>query len=325
VTIKTDVPGVVDWEELTWNGPDKKRLAGFFKQMEFRTLSLKYLDVDPSGQSDLFGGGEEAAASTETEVNDGYRRFDNDLAGVIRVIETGNVGGPSAYATTDRPMAPDHTLGVQMKITRKALKQTGSALEQAVRRDISGAMAQEMDRVVFLGTGANGQPLGVVTGAATYGITATDVDALADWAAFRAAVTAFMVANAATGPAAIRALTRPELWDYLDGQLIEGTAVTEWDRLVRHIPVGNIAMTSHGLAAPAGEPLATSALLTTTKNGVAPIFVGTWGGIDLIRDPYSDAQSGGLRLTALATMDLTVARPVQLRLLNGLELEVDEG
>ena len=26
------------------------------------------------------------------------------------------------YATTDRPLAPDHTLGVQMKITRKTLE-----------------------------------------------------------------------------------------------------------------------------------------------------------------------------------------------------------
>jgi len=41
----------------------------------------------------------------------------------------------------------------------------------------------------------------------------------------------------------------------------------------------------------------------------------------MIRDPYSDAQSGGLRITALATMDVTVARPAQLQLLTGLELE----
>lgn len=34
----------------------------------------------------------------------------------------------------------------------------------------------------------------------------------------------------------------------------------------------------------------------------------------------SDAQSGGLRITALATMDVTVARPAQLELLTGLEL-----
>ncbi|WP_421702107.1 phage major capsid protein [Aliiroseovarius sp.] len=235
--------------------------------------------------------------------------------------ETANVAGPTTYATTDRAMSPDHNLGIQMRITRKTLKQSGAALEQAVRRDMSGAMGAAMDQAAFLGTGANGQPLGVITGAATYGITTTPVDALAIWGAFRSAVTRFMTANAAGSPDAVRALIRPELWDYLDSVLISGTAVSEWDRLVKNIPGGNIAMTNNALAAPSGSPSATSSLLTTAAGGVAPIFVGAWGAVDVIRDPYSDAQSGGLRITALATMDVTVARPAQLELLTGLELE----
>ncbi len=54
VRIKTDVPDVVDWEELEWEGPDKQKLGQFFRKMEFRTLTKKYLNVDPNGQSDLF-------------------------------------------------------------------------------------------------------------------------------------------------------------------------------------------------------------------------------------------------------------------------------
>lgn len=239
-----------------------------------------------------------------------------------QATETGAVGAASAYATTDKALKPDHTLGVQMKITRKALKQSGTALEQAIRRDMAGAMSAAMDKAVFLGTGADGQPLGVIAGAATYGITATDVDALASWSAFRAEVTAFMVANAASGPGSVRALIRPELWDYLEDILITGTATTEWDRMIRHIPAGNIAMSSNALAAPAGTPLSCVSLLTTATGGQAPIYVGAFGAVDLIRDPFSDASSGGLRVTALATLDVTVARAVQLRILNGLELAV---
>lgn len=234
--------------------------------------------------------------------------------------EGGGVAGPTPYTTADRALKPDHTFGVQMRISRKAMKQSGEALEQAIRRDMSGAMGAGMDRAVFLGTGADGEPLGVITGAATYGIPVTAVDATASYAAFRAAVTAFMTANAATGPDAVRALIRPELWDFLDGALITGTAVSEWDRLTRAMPAANFAMSSNALAAPAGTPSAVTALLSTATGGVAPVFVGTWGAVDLIRDPYTDAQAGGLRLTALATMDITVARPVQLRVLTGLEL-----
>lgn len=238
--------------------------------------------------------------------------------------ELAAVAGPTVFATTDRALKPEQNLGITMKISRKTMKQSGDALEQAVRRDMNSAIGSAFDKAIFLGSGSNGQPLGVITGAGTYGITSTDAGDLATWAALRAAVVAFMVANAAGSPDAVRALIRPELWSYLDSaMLITGAAVSEWDRLLKNVPAGNIAMSSNALAAPSADPLETQALLTTNAGGVAPIFVGVWGGVDLIRDPYSDAASGGLRLTALTTADVTVARPAQLQLVTGLEIEVE--
>lgn len=239
--------------------------------------------------------------------------------------ELGNVPGPTTYATTDKALKPDHNLGIYMRVSRKAMLQSGAALEQAVRRDMSGTMAAELDKAIFRGTGADGQPLGLIPGVATYGITSTPAGGQASWAALRAAVVRFMTANAAAGPGAIRALVRPELWDFLDGvEAFDGTGVTEWQRLTSQL--GGVALTTNALPAPAGgPPLETSVLLTTNAGGVAPVFVGLWGAVDLIRDPYSDAQSGGLRLTALTTADVTVARGSQLQLVTGLELEVEGG
>ena len=232
--------------------------------------------------------------------------------------ETANVAGPTAYATTDKALSPDHNLGVQMRITRKTLKQSGEALEAAIRRDMNGAMGAELDKAIFRGTGANGQPLGIITGAATYGITATAVDDLAAWGPFRRAVQRFLTANAATGPGDVKALIRPEVWGYMDGALISGTAMSEWDRFKAN--VGEIVMSANALAAPAGTPAATTAILATTAGGVAPAFVGLWGAVDVIRDPFSDAQSGGLRITALSTVDVTVARGTSLEILTGIQV-----
>ncbi|WP_442753890.1 phage major capsid protein [Methylocystis sp. JAN1] len=229
--------------------------------------------------------------------------------------ETGAVGGPTAYATTDKPLTPANTLGITMKLTRKAMKQTGDALEAAVRRDMNGAIGVALDKAVFLGAGSGGEPAGVLVG--SYGITSTSVDAAASWAAFRAAVVRFMTANAANGPADVNLLVRPEIFDTMDDDVISGTAVSQWDLL--NAKVKNVVISSNALAAPTGTPAASKALLTTTINGVPPIFVATWGAIDMIRDPYSDAASGGLRLTALATMDVTVSRPAQLEILTGLQ------
>jgi HK97 family phage major capsid protein len=229
--------------------------------------------------------------------------------------ETGSVAGPTAYSTSNRSLAPDHTYGITMKVTRKAMKQSGDALEQAVRRDMQGCMAEGLDKAVFQGAGSSGEPAGVLVG--SYGITSTAVAAAASWKAFRAAVTRFMVANAVSSPSDVRLLIRPEVYDFMDDTLITSTAVSEWDRLTKNI--ANPVMSANALAAPTGTPKASKALLTATVNGTAPIFVGTWGAVDLIRDVYSDATSGGLRLTALVTADVTVSRAEQLQILTGVQ------
>jgi len=242
--------------------------------------------------------------------------------------ETGAVGAAQAFQTVDRALAPNNTLGVAMKLSRKSVKQSGAALEAAVRRDMASAMSQEIDRVVFLGAGSSGEPLGIVAGAATYGITATDVSDEPTYQNFLDEVVAFMGANAISNPGQVRALMRPELFGKLEGTLNSVTQTTEYHR-VAFLLAGrgttgtfppNIHVSANALAAPAGSPLATSMVLTTATGGVAPAFVGTWGAVDVIRDPYSDAASGGLRITALATMDVTVARPAQTRILNAIHL-----
>lgn len=232
--------------------------------------------------------------------------------------ETGNVTGPSAYTTVDRPLKPDHNLGVQMRLTRKALKQSGTGLEQAVRRDMNGAIEEALDRAVFLGSGAAGEPTGLFAGAAAWGISEAALAAAPTWAAFRSEVVSFITGNAASGPGDVRLLIRPEVWDAMDADIWDtGSGITEWGRL--SAAMASVTMSHNALADPTGTPLATSAVMTTTAGGVAQFFVGTWGAIDLIRDPYSDAQSGGLRLTALATMDVTISRAVQTRIVTGIQ------
>lgn len=243
--------------------------------------------------------------------------------------ETANVAGPTTFATTERALSPDHNIGVQVKLTRKALKQSGEALEAAVRRDINGTMQAVLDAAIFNGTGANGQPLGVIAGQSTYGYGTTAVSAAATAAAFRNVAATFMAANAANGPGDVKILIHPQTWNYMDGSYVtvgapeSGLAagsVTQWDRHLRNFPAGNHVLSALATLT-AGSPDTSVALLTTSAGGVAPIFVGAWGGIDMIRDPFSDAQSGMLRLTALATVDVAVSRLAQLHLLTALQVE----
>ena len=231
--------------------------------------------------------------------------------------EGGDVASSTEYKTENRVLRPDNTLGATVSITRKAQLQS-AGIEEAIRRNARSAMQAEMDKAVFQGTGSNGQPLGVITGATTYGIETTPVDAAASYAAYRAAAVEFMLANGATSVSDIRALIRPEIMDSMDGQIFDaGSGLTEFDRLMAKL--GAVVLSHNALAEPTGTTPASNSLLTTKAGGVEPIFIGRWGGIDVIRDPYSDAQSGGLRVTMLATLDCTVSRPEQIRILSGIQ------
>lgn len=242
--------------------------------------------------------------------------------------ELADVAGPTAFATTDVALRPDHNLGVQMEVSRKALKQSGAGLEQAIRRDMAEAIRVKLDEAVFRGSGANGQPTGIFTAAdGAGGITDTTIDAAASWSIFRSAIVRFMAANAATSPAQVNILMRPEVWAALDAAyLTDGatpdplvvTGDTEWSFLVRNVPAGNIVLSTNAVAAPAGDPLASSALLSTTAGGVAPALLGIWGGVDVIRDPFSMAASGQLKITGLLTVDVAILRAAQLEVLEGI-------
>lgn len=222
--------------------------------------------------------------------------------------ELGDVGGPEQFKTASTTLKPDHTGGAQMVVSRRALKQTGSGLEQAIRRDMQASIAAELDHIVINGAGSSGEPLGIIPGASTYGIHDEDVSAVASWSAFRAEIVAFMEANAIASASEVNLALTPAIWADLDDALIDGTAVSEWDRLTKHV----------GAPAVSNVIPAATAIMAATVNGVAPGFLGLWGAVDMIRDPYTKAASGQLVLTGLVTADFTVPRGIQTRILSGL-------
>lgn len=226
-----------------------------------------------------------------------------------QTTELGNVGGPNPYATSERSLTPDHTGGAQMVISRKALKQAGEGLEAAIRRDLNAVIGAELDRVVINGSGTAGEPLGVIPGATEYGIATTAVGAAAMWASFRPEIVAFMEANAITSPNQVNLAFAPAIWADLDNALLDGTAVSQWDRLTKQVGTPAISNVI---------PDAT-AIMTATVQGIAPGYLGIYGSVDLTRDPYTKAASGQLVLTALVTVDFTVPRGMQTRILTGLE------
>lgn len=117
-----------------------------------------------------------------------------------------------------------------------------------------------------------------------------------------------MEANAISSASAVNLGITPAIWALLDDALISGTAVSEWDRLTKHVVQPAISNVM-----PAG-----TAIMSATVQGIAPGYLGLYGGVDLIRDPYTKAGSGQLMLTGLVTADFTVPRGVQTRIMTGI-------
>lgn len=117
-----------------------------------------------------------------------------------------------------------------------------------------------------------------------------------------------MESNAITSASQFNLAFDPSIWAELDDDLITGTAVSQWDRLVKHT----------GAPASSNTIPDETAILTAEVQGVPPGVLGIWGGIDLIRDPYTRAASGQLVLTGLVTADFTVPRGLQTRILTGI-------
>ncbi|MDU8946112.1 phage major capsid protein [Ovoidimarina sediminis] len=233
-----------------------------------------------------------------------------------QATELGDVAGPTVFATTDRSLVPDYTLGITMKISRRALKQSGPGLEQAVRRDMLSTIQDQLDIAAFDGAGSSGEPAGVIADAATYGITETSGGG-ATWDDWRGAIVNFMAANAVGSPSGVKVMLHPQSFADLDATVFDsGSGRTEWDRLLSHVGAGNVMVSTRSNES--GSPSVYKSLLTVRKNGVAPFVCGLWGGVDVIRDPFSDAASGGLRLTGLVTADFAVLRPAQLQVLTDL-------
>lgn len=100
VKIKTDVPDTADWETMEWEGPDNEQLGTFFKRMEFRTLTKKYLDEEisrspqkssssDSDQGDLFIKDEEEAESALDHYDEDKTEYEfaDDAAQLKEVVE----------------------------------------------------------------------------------------------------------------------------------------------------------------------------------------------------------------------------------------------
>ncbi|WP_209846540.1 phage major capsid protein [Rhizobium herbae] len=200
--------------------------------------------------------------------------------------------GPSTAsdATFDKVSLKPKTVTGEMYLSRRLQLQNGVALENLLRSDLAFVLAQALDKAAIAGTGLANQPTGILTAIAEH---ATAEAELSDAAAN---LIAALTIDDVTGTTAF--LTNPALL---------AVARKVKDSTGRTIPASEIfhgekIVSSNQVPADGAEnPLIFGAW--------SNLMVGYWSGVDILANPYSDANKGGLRLHAFLDADIAVRHP----------------
>lgn len=186
------------------------------------------------------------------------------------------------------------TLGAYTEYTRQLLLQSSLAIEALVRNDLATAIALSIDDAVLEGSGASGQPTGIKNQS---GINTTTF-AAADptYAEVVAMETAVAVDNADMGTlayctdAAMRGAFKTT-------EKASGTAMFIWEP----------GDTVNGYRTEISNQVTDGDVYF---GNWADAFLGLWGGLDLLLDPYTNSAAATIRIVAHQSPDVAVRHPV---------------
>lgn len=186
------------------------------------------------------------------------------------------------------------TLGAFTDMTRQLILQSTPAIEALVRDDLTQALALAIDKGALEGSGASGQPYGILN---TVGVNkpTSFAAAVPTFAEMVALETAIAEDNALFGnlayitDAATYGGLKTKAKDAGSGQFVLDGGEANGYRVIRtqQATAGNVYF-----------------------GNWADCLIGMWGGLDLTVDPYTASTSGTVRIVALQSIDVAVRNAV---------------
>lgn len=190
-------------------------------------------------------------------------------------------------------MAP-RTIAGAVPMTRRLLMQSSPAIEQLVRMDLVTGAALALDDAIFEGSGAGGEPLGIVNHA-SINTQAVATDTTPTWAEMVGFESEVAADNALGGSLA-----------YVTTPAIRGALKTT----SKDTGSGLFLMEGNSVN---GYPVYVSSQLgsnTIVFGDWSQIMVGFWGVLDIKPDESTLAASGGLVLRAFQDADIAIRHAV---------------
>ncbi|MDA3922753.1 MAG: phage major capsid protein [Salinisphaera sp.] len=200
-------------------------------------------------------------------------------------------------------LAP-HTVGAYQDVTRRQIMQTSMDMEALLRADLAKAMALEIDRAFFYGTGSGQQPLGLANVA---GINAVALGT-----------------PYAAGPPVVQAQPTYEEIVEMESQIAADNADVAGMTYVMNSQLKGTLKTTEKFPNAMGRTVwedgdTVNGYNTAVSNEIArgdiifgnymDAIIGMWGGLELFTNPYKHSLSGTLEISVKQDIDFAIRRP----------------
>lgn len=193
------------------------------------------------------------------------------------------------------PMSPKQA-GCFTSYTRKIFKQSSIDIDAFIQRDLQMVMALGIDKAAIYGTGAGGQPTGLMLvtgiGAVAFGLAGQPT-----YVELVALETQIATANADVGK------TQTAVSTGMRGTL----KTTQKAAGTNGAMVWGDNNTVNGYNAVASNQVVANDVI---HGNWSDLMIGMWGGLDLMVNPFTKAKSGGVDIIVLQDIDIAVRNPV---------------
>lgn len=225
-------------------------------------------------------------------------------------VTEGSAPTESGMAFSQVSLSPKTVAGWS-DFTRKLLLQSSPDIETLVRADLAATLAVEIDRAAINGSGVGAEPLGILNTSGIGSVAIGDNGGAPTWEHVLDLEQALALSNADAGALAYLATTkiRRKLKSTLKVSGDAGAGFVWQDGNEPGVGAmnGYRAMASNNLPSTLTKGTGTN-LSALILGNWSDLFIGQWGGLDILVDPFSLSTSGGFRVTAFLDVDIALRR-----------------
>jgi HK97 family phage major capsid protein/HK97 family phage prohead protease len=218
-------------------------------------------------------------------------------------VAEGSAASESTPTFSNISMSPK-TVSARVSYTRQMLRQGSPDIENLLRRDLVRQIAVAIDTAALNGSGSSNQPTGVLNVSGIGSVALGTNGAAPTYAMLPSLEKEISIDNAMLGSLAF--CTDPKVISKLrttakQSSGVEGNFVMNDDGRLAGYRVGVTNSMPSNLTKGSG-----SALSALIFGNWSDLLIGEWGAIDLLVDPYTNADSGQVRVVAFSFVDIAV-------------------